>query len=555
MTSRRYAVAMIVAMAIIVGLTSAAFFAFRNSNAYRSALLVGPGPFHGVHGLSFGADGTLYAADLMGMRVHTVDIETGRTRVLVGPPQGMADDVAVAPAGSPFAGTVVWTAIAVGKVYAREPNGSVREVAANLPSINTVGFSPDGRLFATQIAPGAHTLWQLDLTPAAKGGKPPEKIWDETGGLNGFVITSDGFLYGPQGDEGRIIRLNLATREVTVIVQGLKWPTGVKMDSKGTLYAVDLEAGTVHRIDKSGGGHEVIATLEPGLDNLAIGPDDRVYVSSITRNGVFVVDPATKAVRAITAGGLTAPGGVTVAGSGPDARVYVADLFTLREVDPVNGTVRTVIPMTRDTLYPAAVRAAGEDALIVTSWFTGRLQLIARATGAVLREEKGLAAPHEAVMLNDGTLVVTEAAGRRVTRIAADGTRTTVPGTYSEPVGLAVSGDTLFVSDAWNGSVVKVDLKTGSAAVLAQGFGRAEGLAVDRSGRLLLVDSLKKTLYAIDPATGEADEVATALDLGLEGPAPLGATWIHNGVAVGPDGVVYLPSDTRAALYTLTPEE
>jgi sugar lactone lactonase YvrE len=38
-------------------------------------VLVPPSSFHGVHGMDFDKDGSLYAADILGLTVHRVDID------------------------------------------------------------------------------------------------------------------------------------------------------------------------------------------------------------------------------------------------------------------------------------------------------------------------------------------------------------------------------------------------------------------------------------------------------------------------------------------------
>jgi sugar lactone lactonase YvrE len=400
-----------------------------------------------------------------------------------------------------------------------------------------------------------NVLWEFDLTDPKAGGRPPQKLWDETGGLNSFVVR-DNTIVGPQGDTGAIIRFDLATHEVKTIASGLKWPTAVKTDAKGQLYAVDLEAGTVHRIDAEKGAAPVIATLEPGLDNFSVGANGKLYISSITRNGIFEIDPATGAERTITRGHLTAPGGVAVAGSGETARVYVADMFTLRAVHPRTGAVETVIPMSREGIYPGAVSAhAGPngDHLILTSWFVGRLEVRDRLSGAVVRTEKDLSAPRDALELDDGSLLVAETGAHRLLRIHADGSRSALPAAFADPVGLARAGDSVFVTDAWSGTLSRVDVRSGQASLVANGFGRPEGVAVRPDGKVLVVDSLKQTVVAVDPATGTQSVVATVVPVGLEGPPPQNPAWIHNGVAVTGDGMVYVSSDTRAALYAFSP--
>lgn len=523
------------------------------AHAYKMEVLVPPGPFHGVHGLSFGPSGELYAADLMGMTVHRVDVSSGTYRTLVGPPLGMADDVAVAPTGTPFAGTVVWTSIGVGRLYARAPDGKVRLVAENMPSINTVGFHPDGRLFATQRGgAGADALWQIDLS----GRGEHRKLWDDAGGLNGFVIAKDGYLYGPQADLGRVIRLDLKSLDFKVIADDFVWPTGVKMNSRGQLFVADLEGGTVWQLDKETGDRDLLASIEPGLDNLTVGPDDKIYVSSITRNGIYELDPATKTVRAVVRGRLTAPGGIAVL-DGTVPRLFLADMFSLREIDPRTGADRIIVAPAKDGLYPCNVSVfveAGLPRALITSWFTGIMAVVDPDSGAVLRLEKGLAAPHDAVQLASGSILVAETGAKRLTLVGQDGQRRPLPMALAEPVGLTTDlAGGIFVTDATTGQVLKVDLLGERVSVVAGGFRRPEGIATMADGRLLVVDSAAQKLHRLNPANGRVETIAEAIPVGLEAPPPRPVSWIHNGVAADASGVVYLPSDRQAALYKLVP--
>ncbi|MDX2144299.1 MAG: SMP-30/gluconolactonase/LRE family protein [Rhodospirillaceae bacterium] len=534
--------------------------------AYRARLLVPAGPFHGVHGLAFGPDGDLYAGDIMGSTVHLIDVATGKRRVAVGAPLGMADDVGFAPAGTPFAGTMVWTAVAVGKLYAQAPGGKPRVIAENLPSVNTVGFAPDGRLFVTQTGPANQTLWQVDLS----GQTPPKKLWDQTGGLNGFVIAPDGFLYGPQADLGRVIKLDLNTMAVSVIAEGFQWPTAVEMDSKGLLYVGDFDAGTVTQLNKDTGEKVLIATIEPGIDNLAMGPAgtpwaDKIYASSITRNGIFEIDPVSKAMRPVVAGQraeghLTVPGGVAMSSDGKT--IYVADMFALRAVDAQSGQVRTLIPAGRASPYPSNVnitRMGERDVMVITSWFSGNVILADSTSRDATEIHSGFAMPTAAVMRADGTIVVAESGAKRLTVLGPNGSRATLDGVFEQPMGIAQDVDgKLYVSDAATGRLVEVDLTASTWRNIGVGLKRPEGVAMLPDGRVAVVDSGDGQVWAFDPTQTNTDaqkaaEIVSRLSVGLIPPAPMPETWVFNGIAAAPDGTVYLPSDIQAALYVLHP--
>lgn len=523
-------------------------------------MIVEPGPFHGVHGLAFGPDGALYAGDIMGSTIHRVDIETGEHKPFVPSPYGMADDLGFAPKGTEFAGTLVWTAVALGKLYAKDPDGEPRLISDDLPSINTVGYAPDGRLYVTQSGGRNNTLWQVDLSEVF----PLTKVWQNTEGLNGFTISEDGYLYGPQADLGRVIRFNLETKEIKVIADGFQWPTAVEMDTKGQLYVLDFDGGTVTRVNKETGEKVQMAAMESGLDNMAIGPvgspyADKLYISSIGGNAIYEIDTITNAFRTVASGHLTAPGGIAVKESDAGKHAYIADMFSLRKVNLETGEVNALSFVSGSSAYPTTV-ALGQyndkDVIIIASWFTGRVQVIDPSDGRILRDEKGFQLPHGVAMLGDGSIIVVEAAPKTITRISANGERFPIAGTFfARPTGVAVSenDDVLYVTDSVAGSVSSVKISTGAINVVNDDFERPEGIAILPNGSLVVVDSSTKSIFQLNPLTGQKIEIIGGLRIGLEVMEPQLNSWIFNGIAVGEDGTLYLPSDTEASLLAFTP--
>jgi sugar lactone lactonase YvrE len=520
---------------------------------YRARVVVPGGPFHGVHGLAFGPDGALYAGDIMGLTVHRVDIATGRHEAAVGAPYGQADDVAFAPAGTPYAGTMVWTAVATGKVYARPPGGEPRIIAEGLPGVNTVGFSPTGQLYFTQVGrEGA--LWSADLS-----GGPAEKLLDDIG-PNGFVITEEGLLLGPHGATGSVISLDLDTMELTTVADGFNLPTAVKMDSRGYLYVLEFDGGIITRLDRATGERIEFARLEPGLDNIAIGPPDsdgagKLYVSSIGRNGIFEIDLETRDVRTVVAGHLTAPGGIALGGDGSDTRAYIADLFSLRVVNPDSGEVSYVLPISALGPYPGTVShssLAGKGVLVTGSWFTGSVQVIDPAIGTVLREEWGLRAPYDVVISADGSLLIAESGAQQITAIRPDGARESLAAGFEIPVGLALADDqTLYVTDAGAGTISAIDLVTQEKRIVTGELQRPEGIAILPDGALAVVDSAARAVRRVDPDSGAMSLIAADIAVGLPAPDSFDPQWVFNGIAVDENGTLYLPSDTTASLVAL----
>ena len=157
--------------------------------------VIEPSPFHGVHGMAFDSEDRLLAGSVLGRAIYEVDPESGASEVLIGAPEGMADDIALAPNG-----TIAWTAYLDGKIYAQDPDGRTRLLAEGLPGINSLAFASDGRLFATQVFLG-DALYEIDVA----GKKKPRLIAKDMGGLNGFEIGPDGRLYGPLWNKNRVV--------------------------------------------------------------------------------------------------------------------------------------------------------------------------------------------------------------------------------------------------------------------------------------------------------------------------------------------------------------
>jgi hypothetical protein len=60
-------------------------------------VLVPPSSFAGVHGLAIDASGRLLAGSVVGYSMWEVDRRTGAAKVLIGAPEGQADDIAIGP--------------------------------------------------------------------------------------------------------------------------------------------------------------------------------------------------------------------------------------------------------------------------------------------------------------------------------------------------------------------------------------------------------------------------------------------------------------------------
>ena len=524
--------------AIVLGNTAGA-----SAQTYEVTKLVPGSAFHGVHGLGIDRAGRLFAGSVAGAALYEVDRNNGTAKVAVPSPEGMADDIAFAPDG-----TMAWTGFLTGDLYSRKGDGPVKKLASGLPGINSLAFRKDGRLYATQVFLG-DALYEIDV----EGVKPPRKIMEQMGGLNGFEFGPDDKLYGPLWFKGQVARVDVDKAELAVVADGFKIPAAVNFDSKGNLFVVDTALGQLVRVDPKTGTKKLVAQLKPSLDNLAIDDKDRIFVSNMADNGIQEVDPETGAAKQVIIGKLALPGGIGVVSDAGKDTIYVADVFAYRTVDGATGEISEPARMHTDGVtleYPMSATASGDDVLL-SSWFTGTVQLIDRKTGKTKEMLHGFKAPHDAIKLGDGSILVNELGSKSLVRASGEHgkDRTVVLGGLEGPVGLAAgSGGMVYLTEAFAGQVSKVGTN-GEKTVIAKDLKGPEGIALAPDGKLIVAEVGAKRIIQIDPANGAVTEIAANLPIGLPA-APGGLpSNIPTGVGVGATGVIYFSSDVENAIY------
>ncbi len=530
-----------------------------SAREYNQQILVPGSWFHGVHGLAFNKDDQLFAGSVVGQTIYRVQVDSGEVDPVIDhKANGMADDIAFAEDG-----TMAWTAFLIGKVYIRRPNGKTIEVAHGLGGPNSLAFGKDGRLFVTEVFLG-DALYEIDLKNVDKPDFKPfarselRKVAEKLGGLNGFEVhKDDGFLYGPIWFKGEIVKVNVETGAAEVIASGFKIPAAINIDpqNRDNLYVVDTGTGGIWSVSLSSRAKRLVASMKPGLDNLAFDSRGRLFVSSMTDNGIYHVDKQTGSWRTIVEGKLAMPADLAVTSEGGKETVHVADVFSYRTVDGATGAVHDVMRVHGEThAYPTGL-SIGPKHVLLSSWFSNTVEKVDRKTGKLVATLGEFSAPVDALEAADGTLYVAELATGNLVKVSADGkTRSIVLKELRGPVALAQgTGNLIYVTEIAAGAVSQIDVATAARKVVADNLAGPEGIDVGPDGKLYVAEVGQKRIVAIDPATGAKTVIASNLDIGLT-PFPGGPpALMPTGVAVGRSGAVYVSADTRNALYKLTP--
>lgn len=525
---------------------------------YSQQFLVPGSWFHGVHGLAFNKDDQLFAGSVIGQTLYRVQVDTGEVDRVIDAPTGMADDIAFADDG-----TMAWTAFLLGKVYVRKPNGKTIEVANGMSGPNSIAFGKDGRLFVSEVFLG-DALYEIDLKNVDKPDFKPfprtelRRIAEKMGGLNGFEIhRDDGFLYGPLWFKGEVVKVNLETGAMDVIASGFKIPAAANIDpqNRDNLYVVDTGTGGVWSVSLTSKAKKLVASMKPGLDNLAFDSRGRLFVTSMTDNGIYLVDKHTGAARTIVEGKLAVPADLVVTTEGGKETVHVADVFSYRTVDGQSGAVSDVLRVHGEThAYPIGI-SVGPKYVLLSSWFSNTVEKVDRKTGKLIATLTGFAAPVDALEAADGSIYVAELASGNLVKVSPDGkVRSVAAKELRGPVAMAQGpGNLIYITEIAGGAVLQIDVATGARRVVADGLAGPEGIDVGPDGRLFVAEVGQKRVVAIDPSSGARTVIASNLDIGLA-PFPGGPpALVPTGVAVARSGNVYVSSDLRNALYKLTP--
>ncbi len=525
----------------------------------------------GANGINFGPDGNLYIASVFDQDVIVMNKQNGKILKRLGPDMGVIspDDLAFGPDGSLY-----WTDINVGFVGRMTPQGVVTKQFV-APGVNPITFSEDGRLFVGLCFLG-DGLYELDPNLI----KPPRPIIVASaanpfplGFLNAFDFGADGRLYGPLFAGGAVISVNVGAPDdftptsdpfgdgtALPVAGGFKVPAAAKFDSKGVLHVLD-QSGEVFKVNTQTGEKTLFATIQPGLDNLAFDPNGTLYISNADFGSIVEILPSGRA-RTISRAGMITPMGLAVLpGANKQDALYVADLFRLRKFNGLTGKEEQVykgdlLGNPANLTTPFTLSADGDN-LIVSSYFGRVVQIWNPQTDQVLQTFE-MAIPIDAIRFKNDIAVSDLGLGGVVW--ASNKTKILPIDNASvfAPSGLATDGETLWVADWGTGIVWQIAFNgntPGAPVPLATGLINPEGLAWDKKGGLLVVETGASRLSRIDLATGAVTKIAD--DLKLSGPAigqeaALPPTYLFDGVAVGQNGDIYVSGGGKNVIYRIT---
>jgi sugar lactone lactonase YvrE len=494
---------------------------------------------YGANGMQFGPDGRLYVTQAFGSQITAVDVKNGSLEVIspLGGPIVAPDDVAFDSHG-----TMYVTEVMSARVCARTPDGKTRIVNDNLPGANGITVHND-RVFIDEFRGGGRIF---ELYPHS--GREPRMIADGLRGPNALMVGPDGKLYFPLVPNGEVWRVDIESGEKEKVVDGLKSPPAVKFNRKGELIVPQAGNGEVVRIDLQSREKTVIAKVRPGIDNFAFHPDNRMFISHFVDGGVAeVATDGSNTERRLVPPGLVGPWGIACGAAG---QLYLNDGLSLAVLSPEKTVSR--LGGLLDNSFPGFVRslAAGiPGELWITTMAGDVVQYFpdGRPFNMLVRKLKN---PYGIARLTNGAVAVAEAGTGKLLRVDTAGQVSTMVEGLAQPGEVvATSNGTVFVSEVGKGQITQVD-PSGTTTVFMLGLKKPQGLALQQNA-LLVLDRGTKQLSSIDLTTKQSQVIAHQLPVGDPPGCSRGPMEFSGGLAVGPDGTIYIAGDGEGSVLAL----
>jgi sugar lactone lactonase YvrE len=456
-----------------------------------------PSRLGGSNGMTFGPDGRLYVTQVFASQVTAIDIDTGAHDLfsplgggIVGP-----DDAIFGADGTFYA-----TEPLIGRVTARNPDGSYRVLYDDLPAAN--GITMDHarqRLFVDEFRPGGRLM---EVDPSGQG--EPRFFMEDLDGPNAPAMGPDGRLYFPQVFANEIWVYDIDAGRGQLMFDDVNVPTAVKFDSRGRLVTSESGAGCITAIDLETGVREILAEVPTGIDNVSVGPDDRIFVSHYVSGRV--AEETGNRHRILAEPGLLGPHGLALT---PDGRLLLADGLSVAALTGSGEIERLLTLLIELHTLALGVCPLGDDLAVLA--VTGEVLLYRHGSTEPSVLVDGLVVPTAICADGANAVLVTERGSGQITRVDRDGHHEAVVTGLDGPAAIARDGaGTMFVSQ---GSDVEILDAGGAHRATIDGFTDAQGIAASE-GLLLVADAGAHQLVVIDIESGQRDVAVADAPIG-----------------------------------------
>jgi sugar lactone lactonase YvrE len=513
--------------------------------SYKVVRLVKDTLLAGGNGAQIGDDGALYVMHSGNSSISRIDLKTMKVTKLVHPYSGAFVAVGMTPDGQGNFYVAGSTSIA-SEVYRIDKNG-VKTVIAKLNVTGIQYNKRTGRLFVSECHWG-NRVFELDPS----GVKEPKLLVKENmiAVPEAFDIDPDtNDLIIPDFGSDKIVRVHPDTGEIKIIAQGFVLPVCVKVGTDKMAYVQEYTGG-VYRLGLDGLKKEKLAQLPPGVDNLAITPEGRLFSVSYWDATVFeVARDGSGKFKALFPKGPNQLTGILVKNN----KVLVSDGIMIRNVKKdqyektkLNAWAAHGMPMLH------GLADGPGDQVIWPDIVTNTVTIGDPAQGEFKVIAGGLNRPTAVLMSkSEPKIYVAEYGAGQITEVSlTDGAKTALATGLEGPLALAIIDKTLYVAEAKAGRFSKVDLSSGKKEVfLSSGVvGRVGALVPDTAGNLLALDAASGRLFRINPKNMAISIVAENLPVAVYVIGSYPPVELPTLMTISPKGDIYIPTADRGLI-------
>jgi sugar lactone lactonase YvrE len=487
---------------------------------YKVVRLVKDTLFPGCNGATVGMDGALYVVHTGNGTTTRIDLKTMKAANFVPPYAGtfITDDITSDDKGNFYS---TGTTSIVGEVFRIDKNGMKTVIAKGISGTNGIQYNKrTGRLFTSECFWG-NRVFELDPT----GVKEPRLLVKEN-----VIAVPEGFDFDPDTNDlvipdmgtGKIVRVHPDTGNVAVIAEKFAAPMAVKIGPDKMAYFPEL-GGAVYRLSLDGQKREKLAQLPPGLDNLAVTPEGRLFITSYWNATVYeVATDGSGKFKTLFPTGPNQISGILV----KNDKILISDWIMIRSVEKdhyvptkLNAWAAHGMP-----LLGGLADGPGEQVFWPDS-VNNAVAIGDPAKGEFKAVAGGLNRPLAVLMSKTGPKIyVAEYGAGQITEVSlTDGAKKALATGLEGPLALAIIDNTLYAAEGKIGRITKVDLASGNKEVfLSAVVGKVGALANDGAGNLLALDGASGRLFRINPKNLAISIVAQNLPVayGITGSYP-----------------------------------
>lgn len=480
--------------------------------AYQLEQVVPDTALPGVNGAAIGSDGHLYVTHTGNGTITKIDLKTMQPSLFV-PPSGavfIPDDIAADDNGNIY---VTGTTPLVGEVYRIDRYGARTVIADGMDAPNGIEYNAnDGRLFVTECFQG-NRVFEVDPT----GEKPARLLIDKD-----VIPVPEGFDFDPDTNDliipdmgtGKILRVHPDTGEISTIAEKFVTPIALTIGADKMIYMPELLTGIVYRVSLDGKRRDKLAQLPPGLDNVAITPEGRLFVTSYWNATIYEVSTdGSGKFKQLFPDGINQTLGVVAK---PNSLV-VADAIMLRKVaDGKYQPTKLNVWASHGMPLTLSLADGPGDQVFWTDCIHGAIAIGDPVKGEFKPVAGGLNRPMSVLMDTAAPriFVAEYGAGQISTVSLKDGAKAVLTKNLEGPLVMAMVDSTLYVAESKAGRISAVDPKTGKKSVfLASGVAKPGAIAGDGQGNLLVLDGAGQKLVRINPKTRAMSIVAAHLPI------------------------------------------